>query len=121
MQQSYFDFYTPIRCDFCGELIFGKVFGYNGTNNCSQICASKSRWKTQRKFINSLKSKGCEICGYNKSMHALVFHHKNKYEKEYEIGDIYSSSMDKIYNEIKKCQLLCMNCHAELHEREGYL
>jgi 5-methylcytosine-specific restriction endonuclease McrA len=59
----------------------------------------------------------CKICGYKKSLSALTFHHINPKEKEFEIGFIKDHSWDKVLKELKKCDLLCFNCHMELHEK----
>lgn len=59
----------------------------------------------------------CSICGYNKNYAALDFHHKNIDEKEFAPARlIYSSyDLDEIFNELDKCQLVCANCHREIH------
>ena len=53
----------------------------------------------------------------NKCSKALVFHHRNSKEKELDITFMINNSMNKqkILKEIKKCQILCENCHRELH------
>ena len=61
-------------------------------------------------------SKGCKDCGYKKCPDALEFHHPNKNDKEIVgIGsNTYCYSWKKIEKEIKKCVVLCSNCHKEL-------
>ena len=55
----------------------------------------------------------CVICGYNKCPASLDFHHINPEEKEFGVsGNNYSKS--RIDNEIKKCILVCKNCHGEI-------
>jgi hypothetical protein len=52
---------------------------------------------------------------------ALTFHHINPLFKEFELGGTgLCKSWDKLVIELDKCQLLCLNCHFELHEREDY-
>lgn len=50
----------------------------------------------------------------------LDFHHKDKSEKEFTIGKMKKGSLELLENEIKKCAVLCANCHREFHylERE---
>jgi len=68
-----------------------------------------------KKYIDKYKlSIGCSICGYNKCVSALDFHHNG--DKEFTIG-IFSRSLKKIKEEIEKCDVLCANCHRELHEK----
>ena len=63
----------------------------------------------------------CSICGYNKCNDALDFHHIDPAIKVHEIKYFSMMSWEKIENEVKKCVLLCANCHREKHweERHG--
>ena len=56
----------------------------------------------------------CQICGETNFI-KLCFHHINENEKDFKISDALSLSFSKLLNESKKCQLLCQNCHRELH------
>lgn len=60
----------------------------------------------------------CSICGYNRNIKALVFHH---YQGEKMFGmnqqELASHSWDTIMIEFAKCQLLCHNCHTEVHDQ----
>lgn len=56
---------------------------------------------------------GCLLCGYNRCLRALHFHHLNPHEKDFNISE--KSTWYDIRNEIEKCVLLCANCHAEVH------
>jgi len=75
----------------------------------------KNRIQTLK--IMSVKYLGgkCVKCGYNKCVQALDFHHRNPNEKEFGIGSYASRSWDKLKPELDKCDLLCSNCHRELH------
>jgi hypothetical protein len=68
------------------------------------------------------KGGNCEICGYNKNQAALAFHHVNASTKSFPI-DLRlcsSSSWEKLLLEAQKCQLLCLNCHAETHNPDFF-
>jgi hypothetical protein len=56
---------------------------------------------------------GCKICGYNKCLAALEFHHRDSETKEHNIGDMITKgySYESCLKEAKKCDLLCANCH----------
>lgn len=60
----------------------------------------------------------CQICGYNKCPKALELHHINPLEKEHTISSILAScrNWQLLFDEIKKCIMLCANCHREVHE-----
>ncbi len=55
------------------------------------------------------------LCGYNKCKSALEYHHLDPSKKEFQLSKARSRSIDKIKQEIKKCVLLCANCHREVH------
>jgi hypothetical protein len=63
----------------------------------------------------------CVCCGYNRSPFALDFHHVNPHEKVATISKIRSShgSWATMVEELRKCVLLCANCHREVEN--GYL
>lgn len=72
------------------------------------------RKRVKQKLIQ-YKGGSCQICGYNKSITALHFHHKDPKEKDFAIGG-KSLSFDKLKSESDKCILVCSNCHCEIHE-----
>jgi hypothetical protein len=55
----------------------------------------------------------CLCCGYNRSLAALGFHHRDPRQKDFEISS--RMSWAAIEPELQKCVLLCSNCHAETH------
>ena len=61
----------------------------------------------------------CQCCGYNKCIQALEFHHLNPEEKELSFGDNANRSWASTREELKKCILVCANCHREIHN--GYI
>lgn len=61
----------------------------------------------------------CCICGYNKCIEALEFHHLDKNEKEEKPSlVILRWSFEKAKKELDKCILVCANCHREIHAAE---
>lgn len=76
------------------------------------------RWResTKQRIVDSMGGK-CSICGYSRYNGALDLHHLLPEEKEFGIGDIRSNpkSWDKIVCELRKCVLVCSNCHSEIH------
>jgi 5-methylcytosine-specific restriction endonuclease McrA len=75
--------------------------------------------KRRRKLRDkALQHKGgkCIICGYKKSSKALEFHHRDPKTKEFGISmKGLTRSWKKILKEIDKCELVCANCHREVH------
>ena len=72
----------------------------------------------KRKYEYILSHGGkCEICGYNKNLSALEFHHKDPNEKEFQIDArrFANTNLDILEKELNKCIILCSNCHREIH------
>lgn len=57
----------------------------------------------------------CSSCGYDKCFEALDLHHRDPSKKDKNISSMKLYSENKIRAEIEKCDLLCANCHRELH------
>jgi hypothetical protein len=77
------------------------------------------RWrKTAKQRIIDAMGGECCICGYNKCHSALALHHLNPAEKDFSFGKMRANpkNWDTIVKELRKCILLCHNCHHELHE-----
>jgi hypothetical protein len=63
----------------------------------------------------------CKICGESHPA-CLQFHHRDRAGKSFNIGDMARrpTSKKRLINEIAKCDVLCVNCHAKLHWRETH-
>jgi hypothetical protein len=57
----------------------------------------------------------CQDCG-NEDPRVLVFHHRDPATKEYDVsGRRLRLSLEKLFLEVDKCDLLCANCHLIRH------
>ena len=57
----------------------------------------------------------CQSCGESRWW-VLDFHHTNPNEKDDDIADLVRlCNKKKVLEEISKCQVLCSNCHRDLH------
>jgi hypothetical protein len=76
------------------------------------------RWRanTKMRMVESMGGK-CQCCGYNVCANSLAFHHINPLEKEHSFGDMRAdpSRWKIIVAELRKCILVCNNCHGEIH------
>ena len=73
----------------------------------------------RRRKKNLIKVSGgkCLLCGYNKTNNALEFHHIDETQKVYSISaNGTCHDLEKDLNEVKKCILVCANCHREIHD-----
>jgi 5-methylcytosine-specific restriction endonuclease McrA len=80
------------------------------------IAAVKARRKKVRQMAIEYKGGRCQLCGYNRCIEALEFHHNNSSSKDFSISEKgYTRSWVKVKEELDKCMLLCANCHREIH------
>ena len=80
------------------------------------IEAVQRRREKVRLMAIEYKGGCCRICGYNRCLKALEFHHLDPTKKDFGISSKgYARSWEKVKNEIEKCVLLCANCHREFH------
>lgn len=57
----------------------------------------------------------CKICGYDKCISALEFHHLDPTKKEMGMSTRgYTKSTKTYRKEANKCILVCSNCHREI-------
>lgn len=134
----------PLECEICGRIFFKckslVLRGLKGTRKvsvCGNDCRKKllsnalmvyysnpptirAETKHQRikaQLVESLGGK-CEMCGYNRSQSALSFHHKDPKQKDFTVCSGLSRKMniDDLLKEVKKCRLVCSNCHHEIHD-----
>lgn len=63
---------------------------------------------------------GCCRCGYNEHPSALCFHHIDPEEKAFTIGSNVHLPWEILLSEIKKCEILCMNCHSIEHSKYNW-
>lgn len=78
-------------------------------------CVKTSRQR-RKKDILYVMGDSCSICGYNKCSSALELHHLNPEEKDFTISTTLNRAWEVLDNELKKCTLVCSNCHREIHE-----
>jgi len=114
-----------MNCITCGSKLKGrqrkfcsiKCKNRDSNNRHQNYLTQQKRGKKRR--LKLIKNKGsiCENCGYSKNQAALSFHHLDPSDKKFQI-DIRACSNRKwnsLLKEANKCQLLCLNCHAEVH------
>lgn len=97
-------------------------------NNLDKVRQYKHKYKHEQKklareHIKTIKEQfGCKICG-NKNIHCLDFHHRPKTKKKNTICNLvrHGYSLEVIKKEIKKCDIVCSNCHRTHHYTGKYM
>jgi hypothetical protein len=84
------------------------------SNNSEKV----KRWRkrTKERIVESMGGK-CVCCGYQKCADAMDVHHLDPSKKEMGFGAVRANivSWARIVDELKKCVLVCSNCHREIH------
>lgn len=104
------------ECTICGKSFYPKTSAAN-QRKCCYDCAPDGKQLTRSEFLNVIRlTRGgkCEKCGYDRYLGALDFHHLDPSEKDFTVGD-RDFRLDQCVEEIKKCVMLCANCHREVH------
>lgn len=88
---------------------------YERNKNLYKIKNDKRRIELSE-FVIALKQKPCMDCGVIYTHYAMDFDHRDKSKKLASISKMinyHSYSKKKILEEIKKCDLVCANCHRK--------
>ena len=116
-------------CKFCKEEITDKKRRSYCSDNCYYL--GKKDYQKNRKFNyeqvkkwrilvkkRAVDYKGgkCQVCGYDRCIRSLDFHHVDPTKKEFSISEFKNKKIENLKNELDKCILLCSNCHGEVHD-----
>jgi transposase-like protein len=81
-------------------------------------CRSEAVARRRRKLKEILVQEAggrCAICGYDRWVGALQFHHRDGEKKDFGLADRgLTRSLEVVREEAAKCILLCANCHSEV-------
>jgi hypothetical protein len=107
---------TPFRCGKCGETNPEKFYG-NKRRTCGPCHNAYNTKQGQEKRLRAIKELGgrCVACGFDHYPCSLDLHHKNRRLKDPNFRSLRGWSWKNIICELKKCILLCKNCHAAVH------
>jgi hypothetical protein len=113
------------HCEVCQTLLTG-----NQRNYCSVKCkvqttnhkhqnyiAQQARGLERKKQLIKIAGGECCDCGYKKNISALEFHHLNPDKKSFgiDLRKCSCANWERLVEEVKKCVLICANCHRERH------
>ena len=73
--------------------------------------AQKTYQRKRRALIDSFKSVPCMDCGVVYPPYVMDFDHLPENEKSFTIGSYLNRDLDKLMDEIEKCDVVCSNCH----------
>jgi transposase len=107
--------YAKLKCGRHGITRFvleGR--GYFRCMQCRQERVSDWRRRVKRRLVEEAGGV-CAVCGYDKCVAALEFHHLDPRTKRFALSrQGVTRSFAEAQEEARKCLLLCSNCHAEV-------
>jgi hypothetical protein len=86
-------------------------------SQCRSCDAERQRRRKydKKKAVVDASGGRCQRCGYDKCLDALEWHHRDGTTKEHEVANLYRKGINRLMTEVHKCDLLCANCHREVH------
>ena len=88
--------------------------GYYRCKKCRAERVAQRRRDVKAILVREAGGK-CRLCGYDRWVGALQFHHTDPREKRFNIAlRGVARSLERLRAEARECTLLCANCHAEV-------
>lgn len=107
------------KCKECQKEYFKEHYTKNKQYYIDKAAEQKKHnIEINKKIKADAKKDGCVFCGENHPA-VLDFHHINKNSKYKDIAKMRENPPTQLKKEIKKCIVLCSNCHRKLHWNEG--
>lgn len=104
------------HCERHGETEFA-IVGSSRRLHCRR-CRSEAVARRRRRVKEILVAEAggrCVLCGYDRCLNALEFHHRDPGKKLFGVGQRgITRAIAEVRAEARKCALLCANCHAEV-------
>lgn len=101
------------QCVACCKRHHQKKYGENRED---YLRKGKQRRDAAVELMRFVKEEsGCIRCGETKWWR-LAFHHVDPSEKDFELAAI--KTVNRAVQEMKKCIVVCHNCHADIHYEE---
>lgn len=103
------------RCRKHGHTAFyARPEGGFRCGRCSSEAVSARRRSVKKKLVEEAGGR-CALCGFDGHPAALQFHHVDPSTKSFHLSEGgLSRGIEQSREEMKKCVLLCANCHAEV-------
>jgi hypothetical protein len=116
---------TERQCTGCNAILPNtSEFFYHNDNQrkihsrCKKCMTSRAiDWqRANKKIAVEYKGGKCLRCGYSKYIGALDFHHRDPSQKDFQLSRALKGKvLETTKKELDKCDLLCSNCHREVH------
>ena len=103
-------------CAICSHIRVAQWYK-NNRDRRQKVANTKNQIKKQ-KAVDHFGNK-CHDCGKAYPQYVFQFHHLDSKEKDMNPSAALSGSEETMWKELKKCIMLCANCHIERHFGKG--
>ncbi len=115
-------------CEVCNNCQYKPLNTWKGKKECNECYQHdneiKELWKQVNKFCIENKMTHCAFCNKEKTIKtSFNYDHLNMFDKLESVGTLVynGNDIEIIINEVKKCQLLCVDCHSIVTKMEQKL
>ena len=112
-------------CVICSARLSGRQQKYcsrdcknrHGNSRYQSYIAQQRRGRKRKLALVKLKGGQCCRCGYDGNYAALEFHHARPCRKRFnlDLRSLSNRRWSSILDEVSQCDLVCSNCHKEIH------
>ena len=104
--------YQP-HCKMCARAYHKSAYTAKYSEQIS--IRNKTRADIAREMLNDYKANHpCVMCGEGCTA-CLDFHHTDPTQKDFTVSQRQNGSLTLLMEEVKKCVVVCRNCHAKIH------
>ena len=91
-------------------------------NRGAQLIRNKTKKDQIRDYIRKYKEhRGCMDCGVKYPYYVLDLDHRDPNDKKFTPAALHKTgSWDKMIKEVRKCDVVCSNCHRERTHQRGH-
>jgi predicted HNH restriction endonuclease len=103
-------------CKKCGEQ--KDISDFYGKRAYCKTCYndySKNKYVEYKRKVVIMMGGKCQVCGYDKYAGSLELHHIDPATKDPNFDMFHNRVPETFIDEMKKCVLVCANCHREIH------
>jgi hypothetical protein len=91
-----------------------QAHGGHRCKRCRADAVARRRRRVKELLVGEAGGR-CVVCGYDKCVAALGFHHLDPSTKSFGLAQAgITRAIDEVRREAEKCILVCSNCHAEI-------
>lgn len=111
---------NPRYYSYCSTCHTEYIRNWRHTKAGIKSCRMADKNRKKRRFKDRILAKyGCQLCG-ERDVSVLEFDHIDPKTKEHNISRLVKNCrpIKEIKDEMRKCQVLCRNCHIKKSTRE---